>query len=74
MQDKYVNQIWDLYEDFHVVLMPLLNHEVRGATKLEAFSNYLVDDGEGASVGEAAVEAAAASKTASKAAGPREVD
>jgi arsenite-transporting ATPase len=51
MQDKYVNQIWDLYEDFHVVLMPLLNHEVRGAAKLEAFSNYLVDDGEGAAAG-----------------------
>jgi len=54
MQDKYVNQIWDLYEDFHVVLMPLLNHEVRGAAKLEAFSNYLVDDGEAAAAGVAA--------------------
>uniref|UniRef100_A0A7S2AZ07 ATPase ASNA1 homolog n=1 Tax=Florenciella parvula TaxID=236787 RepID=A0A7S2AZ07_9STRA len=43
MQDKYVNQIWDLYEDFHVVLMPLLNHEVRGSDKLESFSEHLVD-------------------------------
>jgi hypothetical protein len=33
--------------------MPLLNHEVRGAPKLEAFSNYLVDDGEGAASGAA---------------------
>lgn len=46
MQDKYIGQIWDLYEDFHVVLMPLLNHEVRGSDKLEAFSSHLVADGE----------------------------
>lgn len=44
MQDKYVNQIWDLYEDFNVVLMPLLNHEVRGYEKLVAFSEHLVEE------------------------------
>ena len=49
---RYVNQIWDLYEDFHVVLMPLLNHEVRGSPKLEAFSKFLIDDGQGAAAGQ----------------------
>jgi arsenite-transporting ATPase len=42
MQDRYISQIFELYEDFHVVLMPLLDNEVRGKDSLESFSKLLL--------------------------------
>ena len=44
MQDRYISQIFELYEDFHVVLMPLLDSEVRGVAALESFSQLLLQD------------------------------
>jgi arsenite-transporting ATPase len=43
MQDRYISQIFELYEDFHVTLMPLLDNEVRGVASLEAFSALLLN-------------------------------
>lgn len=42
MQDRYISQIFELYEDFHVTLMPLLDNEVRGVASLESFSSLLL--------------------------------
>ena len=43
MQDKYISQIFELYEDFNVTLMPLLDSEVRGVAALESFSALLLN-------------------------------
>jgi arsenite-transporting ATPase len=42
MQKKYLGQIEELYEDFHLVKLPLLTREIRGVPDLEAFSKNLI--------------------------------
>ncbi|SCU82011.1 LADA_0C02454g1_1 [Lachancea dasiensis] len=41
MQKKYLDQIDELYEDFHVVKMPLCAGEIRGLKNLKMFSKFL---------------------------------
>jgi arsenite-transporting ATPase len=41
MQNKYINQIFTLYDDFHVTLMPLEDEEVRGMDGLVSFGGKL---------------------------------
>jgi len=44
MQQKYIGQFKDLYEDFHLVQIPLLNQEVRQVEKLQNFGNMLMEE------------------------------
>jgi arsenite-transporting ATPase len=41
MQNKYLEQIFDLYEHCHIVTMPLLDAEVRGTKLLHSFADNL---------------------------------
>jgi arsenite-transporting ATPase len=43
MQQKYINQINDLYEDFHVCKLPMLKNEIRGKDQLENFSRWMLN-------------------------------
>mmetsp|Transcript_19969 Transcript_19969/g.29897 ORF Transcript_19969/g.29897 Transcript_19969/m.29897 type:complete len:337 (-) Transcript_19969:70-1080(-) len=44
MQKKYLDQIEELYEDFHVALCPLLEKEVRGKERLSEFAKLLIEE------------------------------
>ncbi|XP_026818818.1 ATPase ASNA1 homolog [Rhopalosiphum maidis] len=43
LQRTYLQQINDLYLDFHVTKLPLLENEVRGVSDLTEFSKYLIN-------------------------------
>ncbi|KAG8758167.1 Golgi to ER traffic- protein [Serendipita sp. 396] len=44
MQHKYLNEAYELYDEFfHIIKLPLLTEEVRGPEKLKEFSKMLVE-------------------------------
>lgn len=43
MQKKYIDQIKDLFDDFHLTISPLLNEEVWGKDWLELFGGIIFD-------------------------------
>lgn len=42
IQQKYLDQIAELYDDFHITKLPLLESEVRGPQQIRVFSERLV--------------------------------
>ena len=46
MQAKYIEQVKELYEDFHVCYMGLQEEEVRGIEKLKTFAKLLTEERE----------------------------
>jgi len=42
IQQKYLNQIFELYKGFHITQLPLLKQEVRGIEALQDFGDRLL--------------------------------
>ena len=43
MQKKYLEKIEEMFEDFHIVKVPLQKNEIRGAKNLENFYKFLLE-------------------------------
>ena len=44
MQKKYIDQIHELYFDFHVILSPLQDSEVKGVDGLKNYGSVLLSE------------------------------
>lgn len=42
MQKKYIDQIHELYFDFHVILSPLMDEEVKGIEGLTSYGQRML--------------------------------
>ena len=43
MQKKYLEKIEEMFEDFHIIKVPLQKNEIRGAKNIEDFSKFLIE-------------------------------
>ena len=43
MQKKYLERIEEMFEDFHIIKIPLQKTEIRGPKNLESFSKFLIE-------------------------------
>ena len=43
MQKKYLEKIEEMFEDFHIIKVPLQKNEIRGSKTIEDFSKFLIE-------------------------------
>ncbi|MCQ2816411.1 MAG: arsenical pump-driving ATPase GET3 [archaeon] len=44
VQEKYLKQIREMFEDFHITYVPLQKSEIRGIDKIRNFSSFLINN------------------------------